>query len=377
MAHREYKNAGVDMTADVFDMGGPLQAFGMYSAERSPEYHFIPIGAEGYSSESTLNFLQGRYYVRLAAFGDGAAPALENFARAISQSIGGDRSLPGLLDMLPRENRVARSEKYVVQAPAGHDFLAPALTASYRFDGEVTTLVISLAADAREANQRVEQLRQYYSRSGGEVIFFARGRLAVLCLHAPGGRGRFSGQGEAVMELGRRQFLALLAPALLPAAAPALSIAHYKSSPAAPDGIAEEARRLTRGAIEALGGMGRFVSKGHVVWVKPNIAWDRRPEQAACTNPDVVAALVEMCFQAGAKKVAVGDNPCNSPQRTFPRSGIQSAARRPARSAISWTNASSARWLSRARGSSRSGKSIGMWWRPTASSTSASSSSTA
>ena len=129
-----------------------------------------------------------------------------------------------------------------------------------------------------------------------------------------------------MMELGRREFIALLGPALLPATAPALSIAHYKSSPAAADGIAEEARRLTRGAIDALGGMGRFVSKGNVVFVKPNIAWDRRPEQAACTNPDVVAALVEMCFQAGAKRVAVSDNPCNSAQRTFPRSGIQSAA---------------------------------------------------
>ena len=191
MAHREYKRAGVDMTVDVFDMGSPLQAFGMYSAEHSPEYHFIDIGAEGYSSESTLNFLQGRYYVRLSAFGDGAAATLDNFARAISRSIGGDRSLPALLDMLPRENRVARSEKYVVGAPAGHDFLSPALTASYHFDGEATTLVISLAADAREAKQRVEQLRQYYSQSGGEAIFFARGRLAVLCLHAPADAAAF------------------------------------------------------------------------------------------------------------------------------------------------------------------------------------------
>jgi hypothetical protein len=191
MAHCEYKRAGVEMTVDVFDMGGPLQAFGIYSAERSPEYHFIPIGAEGYSSESTLNFLQGRYYVRLSAFGDGAEPALDTFARAISRNIGGDRSLPALLDILPNENRIARSEKYVVDAPAGHDFLAPALTASYRFDGQVTSLVISLAADAHEANQRVEQLRRYYLRSGGEVIFFARGHYAVLCLHAPAGAAAF------------------------------------------------------------------------------------------------------------------------------------------------------------------------------------------
>jgi hypothetical protein len=191
LAHREYKLAGVEATVDVFDMGGPLPAFGMYSAERSPEYHFVDIGAEGYSSESTLNFLQGRYYVRLSAFGEGAAAALDRFARAISRSIGGDRRLPGLLDILPSEKRVARSEKYEVQAPAGHDFLAPALTASYRFDGRATSLVISLAADEREAKQRVEQLRQYYSRSGGDAIFFARGRWAVLCLHPPAGAEAF------------------------------------------------------------------------------------------------------------------------------------------------------------------------------------------
>jgi uncharacterized protein (DUF362 family) len=110
------------------------------------------------------------------------------------------------------------------------------------------------------------------------------------------------------------------------AAAPALAIARYKSSPAAPDGIAEEARRLTRAGIDALGGMGRFVSKGQTVWIKPNISWDRRPEQAATTNPDVVATLVELCYQAGAKRVLLSDNPCNSAQRTFPRSGIQQAA---------------------------------------------------
>jgi uncharacterized protein (DUF362 family) len=112
----------------------------------------------------------------------------------------------------------------------------------------------------------------------------------------------------------------------LAAPTPALSIAHYRSSPTAKEAIAEEAKALTRKSIEALGGMRRFVSKGNVVWIKPNIAWDRSPEQAATNNPDVVATLVEMCFQAGAGKVVVSDNPCNSAQRTFPRSGIQQAA---------------------------------------------------
>jgi uncharacterized protein (DUF362 family) len=130
-----------------------------------------------------------------------------------------------------------------------------------------------------------------------------------------------------VRELSRREFLAVAQAAVRPAQ-PALAIAHFRSPAAAPEAIAGEARKLTRRAVEALGGMSRFVSRGSVVWVKPNIAWDRRPEQAACTNPDVVAAIVEMCFQAGAKRVTVSDNPCQPAQRTFPRSGIQAAARK-------------------------------------------------
>ena len=58
---------------------------------------------------------------------------------------------------------------------------------------------------------------------------------------------------------------------------------------------------ITRAAVDALGGMGRFVSRGARVVVKPNIGWDRTPEQAANTNPEVVAALVKMAFEAGAQ----------------------------------------------------------------------------
>jgi uncharacterized protein (DUF362 family) len=115
-------------------------------------------------------------------------------------------------------------------------------------------------------------------------------------------------------------------PAKAAAAASDLAIVKYKTSPTDPEGIAEEAERLTRRAVEALGNMSRFVSKGDVVWVKPNISWDRRPEQAANTNPDVVATLVKLCYEAGAKQVVVSDNPNNDGRRTFARSGIQAAA---------------------------------------------------
>jgi len=89
----------------------------------------------------------------------------------------------------------------------------------------------------------------------------------------------------------------------------------------------EDPARITKEAVSVMGGMSKFVSRGDVVLVKPNIGWDRTPNLAACTNPDVVRSLVELCFEAGAKEVMVLDNPCNPARRTYIRSGISQAAK--------------------------------------------------
>ena len=80
-------------------------------------------------------------------------------------------------------------------------------------------------------------------------------------------------------------------------------------------------------AVNKMGGMERFVKKGAVVVVKPNIAWDRSPAQAANTDPQVVAVLVELCYKAGAKRVNVFDIPCNDEQLCYAHSGIAKAAK--------------------------------------------------
>ncbi|MBN1522211.1 MAG: DUF362 domain-containing protein [Candidatus Aureabacteria bacterium] len=84
--------------------------------------------------------------------------------------------------------------------------------------------------------------------------------------------------------------------------------------------------QMTVEAVKAMGGMERFVKKGSTVVVKPNIAWDRNEKQAATTNPWVVAALIELCYQAGAGRVNVFDNTCNTASRCYQNSGIQKAA---------------------------------------------------
>lgn len=72
--------------------------------------------------------------------------------------------------------------------------------------------------------------------------------------------------------------------------------------------------------------MTRFVSRGDIVAIKPNIGWDRTPAHAANTNPLVIAELVRQCLDAGAHRVVVTDASCNEARRSFQRSGIWRAA---------------------------------------------------
>ncbi len=111
-----------------------------------------------------------------------------------------------------------------------------------------------------------------------------------------------------------------------PVTSPAeMAIARWEAASLARADVMAVATRLTESAVAAVGGMGRFVSKGDVVWVKPNIGWNSKPELAADTNPDVVATLVRLCLEAGAKTVKVGDNPCHPAQQAYTNSGIAAA----------------------------------------------------
>jgi uncharacterized protein (DUF362 family) len=74
--------------------------------------------------------------------------------------------------------------------------------------------------------------------------------------------------------------------------------------------------------------MQHFVSKQDVVVIKPNISWARAPRLAATTNPEVLEAVIELCQEAGAKKVRIADHTIHDARRCFAITGAGAVAKK-------------------------------------------------
>ncbi len=83
--------------------------------------------------------------------------------------------------------------------------------------------------------------------------------------------------------------------------------------------------KATRAAVDALGGMAKFVKKGQKVVVKPNMSFAQGVDSATTTHPDVVREVVIMCKEAGAKSVLVLDHGLQSARLSLENSGILDA----------------------------------------------------
>ncbi len=85
------------------------------------------------------------------------------------------------------------------------------------------------------------------------------------------------------------------------------------------------AAKATRAAVEAIGGMARFVKKGQKVVIKPNMSFAQGVESATTTHPDVLREVLVMCKEVGAGSVRVLDHSLQSVRLSLERSGILAA----------------------------------------------------
>jgi uncharacterized protein (DUF362 family) len=131
------------------------------------------------------------------------------------------------------------------------------------------------------------------------------------------------------MRLSRRDFIRsgiiLTGGALLPAWAAADR--RHESYPDVSHVTGGDTEEKVAAAIDALGGITRFVKPGQTVVINPNVGFPNPVEMATTTDPEAVAAVAGICRSAGAKRVVVADYPVQDPEYCFERSGMAKLAR--------------------------------------------------
>ena len=156
------------IAVDIYRLASPLMAFGVYSAERSPQYAFKKLGAQGYVAPGLCAFWQGDCYVKLAT-GDRSEAAwadLLQFARKISASLPTGGQEPKLLRVFPEEDRIQNSEVFLAQDMLGHAFLHDGYVAEYKPSKEPTRLFFTVLKDRQECRDAYGKLKAFFEERG-------------------------------------------------------------------------------------------------------------------------------------------------------------------------------------------------------------------
>jgi hypothetical protein len=156
------------VTLDVYDMGSDLGAFGIYSAARRPEYAPREWGSDGYRNGAIAAAWKASTFVHAEA--DDERPELieqlERLVAGVCERAPGEASAPAVLDPLPTEGRVARSERYVPANLLGHSFLPGGVLATYELDGQRADLYLSDLGSDSAAAAALDRLRTHLAEWG-------------------------------------------------------------------------------------------------------------------------------------------------------------------------------------------------------------------
>jgi hypothetical protein len=152
---RYQKGEDSEIRVELYKFDSEVDAFGMYSQERNPEYTFIDIGVQAYREKGVLNFLTGIYYVKIMTplRGQDALDAMTTIARSLDSRLKQRNTLPEILNLLPARQKHLNSEQYVASNFLGYAFFHHAYVAQYGTEKPFRIFVIAVdsAAEAKSA----------------------------------------------------------------------------------------------------------------------------------------------------------------------------------------------------------------------------------
>lgn len=175
------------ITADVYEMGSLLDAFGIYSNYRSPAMDFVKIGGQGYCGPSQVLFYQDRFFVRLTGFGTAGQSSehLMRCARAISDRLPKSSASPPELAMLGIEGITPHSESYIAQSVLGYAFFSRGLVAEATIAEKPVRVFVVLEDSPESAALVFRQYADYLAAKGSDLQQIGAGPAIRLMAKDP------------------------------------------------------------------------------------------------------------------------------------------------------------------------------------------------
>jgi hypothetical protein len=174
----EYKKGKDVIKLEVYRQADNINAFGIYSSERSPSFRFINLGAQGYKTGGVINFFKGNYYVKIRTHStkEKTLQSAESLALKVADMLEGGSEMPSVLSKLPEDGKKKNEETYINESVLGHKFLNKAIRATYALGSDEFSIYVLECGSQKETWNMVEA---YLSATGMDEMESASGKYVL------------------------------------------------------------------------------------------------------------------------------------------------------------------------------------------------------
>ena len=149
-----------EIQAEVFDMGKSIQAFGVLADESGETAAPVSVGAMGFKTSGGVNFIKGRYYVKIMAFSP-KTPVLR-FAKGFADTLSSDHGSFEVFSKFPNIGKIGKT-RFVKEGYRGLDFLHNVIEREYSY-GDKTIKVALVTGSGQEMKSLLTSFIDYFKK---------------------------------------------------------------------------------------------------------------------------------------------------------------------------------------------------------------------
>ncbi|MFC2097540.1 DUF6599 family protein [Bacteroidota bacterium] len=154
------EESAAEIDVEVYDQENSTDAYGVYSQERPSKPEKVNIGAQAYKEGSMLNFISGRYYVKIDSHdnSDNTKKSILAIAKQLAKSLCESPALPEMLNVFPEEGKIPNSDMFVAKDFLGHGFLTDVYKNNYK-EGDINYTLLLIKKENKAGCEDI--IRKY------------------------------------------------------------------------------------------------------------------------------------------------------------------------------------------------------------------------